>query len=76
MSGITRKSFLLGVISAGISLQWSPIRSVIASHSISMMEDVSNLQSATEYIQDGLVAMYDGIENVGYQTMLNEHRQN
>jgi hypothetical protein len=48
----------------------SPVRSLVGAHGIGMVEsEGSVIPSASNYIQDGLVAMWDGVENAG----LGEH---
>lgn len=44
----------------------SPHRDATAAKSIVFTDDGSAIPPASEYIQDGLVAMWDGVENVGY----------
>ena len=50
-----------------IILDASPIRSSVGHHHISMMEEEeTGSYSAKDYVQDGLVCMWDAIENVGW----------
>ena len=49
-----------------LTLTASPIRSDLAARNISITEGETESYTAADYIQDGLVAMWDGIENVGW----------
>ena len=44
----------------------APVRSMVAARNAINIKSVSNGPSARDYIQDGLIAHWDGIENVGY----------
>lgn len=44
----------------------SPIKSDEAAKSLAFADDASAIPSASEYIQDGLIAMWDGVENAGW----------
>ena len=67
---ITRRDFLLGAgtLAAGAALA-HPIRSVVGSANSGYAIDDSPIPTAEDYIQDGLVSLWDCIENVG----LGEH---
>lgn len=44
----------------------SPVKSNEAAKGIAFADDGSAIPSAADYIQDGLILMYDGIENAGW----------
>lgn len=56
--------FLLTV--ASLVTLASPIKSDGAAKGIAYIEDGSSVPSAAEYVQSGLIHMWDGIENVGW----------
>lgn len=56
--------FIIGVLEAALSMA-SPVKSNISSREISSEKPQQRL-SAKDYIQDGLLCMYDGIENAGW----------
>jgi hypothetical protein len=60
----TSIQFLLIVLMSATVIA-APIKSNLASREISAMSSVSG-PTAKDYIQDGLVAMWDGIENAGW----------
>ena len=60
---------LLTIIFIGIltSLNASPVSSIIGGKSISFSNaDSTSSYTAADYVQDGLVCMWDAIENVGW----------
>ena len=60
------KNIILTVMSIMTScLLASPIKSGIGARSICTVDSEAKQYTAADYIQDGLIAMYDGIENVG-----------
>lgn len=62
MRKINRRDFLAGAGAIlGANAIPSPVRSLLSSRDT----EVPFIPSASDYIQDGLVAMYDGIENAG-----------
>jgi len=62
-----RNILALVFIGASISIFGSPVRSVVGYKHISMSNGRGEVSySAKDYVQDGLVAMWDGIENVGW----------
>lgn len=70
---MTKRKFLLGGIAAILAARKMPavpIRSAVGGYGIGRVQlDGGTHYMAQDYVQDGLVAMWDGIENVG----LGEH---
>ena len=58
-------SFIAGAITAGIA-ESSNIKSSIAARLTGYLLRGEGDISAKDYITDGLIAMWDGIENIGY----------
>lgn len=56
--------FLLTV--ASLVTLATPVKSDNAAKGIAYIEDGSSAPTAADYVHDGLIAMWDGIENVGY----------
>ena len=44
----------------------SPVKSNIGAKGIEYIEEKTSIPTAADYIQDGIVCMYDGIENAGW----------
>ena len=61
-----KKITLILISSISFSCFSEPIKSVIGAYNISHQEVENQSYSAKDYVQDGLVAMWDGIENVGW----------
>lgn len=57
---------VLGVFFVGMTVSASPVRSSVAADEAGVCPFLE-IPSASEYVQDGLVAMWDGIENVGLE---------
>ena len=67
-----RMMFLISTAIMSCVLHSSPVKSALGANGINY-EDIESEDyiSASEYIQNGLVAIYDGIENVGYKSHSN-----
>lgn len=65
---LSRKDFLLGAGTLlGSGAFASPVRSLVGAQGIGMVEsEGAVIPSASNYIQDGLIAMWDGVENAGW----------
>jgi len=62
-----RRSLTIVCVLISVSLNASPIRSAVGQRHLAMATGESHESySAKDYVQDGLVAMWDGIENVGW----------
>jgi hypothetical protein len=60
-----RKTLTLWISLLALVVSGVPIRSNIGAKNIGFIEEETTAYTAADYVQDGLVAMWDGIENVG-----------
>lgn len=63
---VTRRQVLAGCMAAGAEAMARPVHSCVGAKMLRMSEEDDWPVSAADYVQDGLVAMYDGIENAGW----------
>lgn len=61
---VDRRAVVAAVLAAAFSSIASPIRSMLGADGSEIID--SEMPTAADYIQDGLVCMWDGIENAGY----------
>ena len=64
---MNRRDFLLaGAAVLGNSAISSPVKSLLGGDAIGNMDDAKTAITAKSYVQDGLLVLQDGIENVGW----------
>ena len=64
---MNRRDFLVGGAAVlGGSAMANPVRSILGSKGAIYAKEEHNDYTAADYVQDGLIAHYDGIENAGY----------
>jgi hypothetical protein len=64
---MNRRDFLVGGAAAlGSSAMASPVKGILGASGVEYVEEEKRDYTASDYVQDGLVAMWDGIENSGY----------
>lgn len=61
-----RVLFALGILIGVIGAYGEPVSSNIGGRNITLSQEVDDGVSAKSYVQDGLIAQWDGIENIGY----------
>ena len=57
--------FSIIALATGIALS-APVKSLIGANGVEYAEEARTEYTARDYIQDGLIAMWDGIENAGF----------
>lgn len=61
-----KKAIAIVLAAISISAMCAPVRSMVAARSTVIAASEQKQYTAADYIQDGLIAMWDGIENDGY----------